>query len=512
MYSTDSNTSWSRGHNGALRSSNTNKKYDLLGSLPAKGIEPEARNFLIQTLDPFHDNTINLMPVPDGHSRQSRILRKTNTTTFTVPANSTYGVTSLPILSYVRHQRWKDQGFNMVASTGADLDFDMGFINITDESKRNEPNWAGYWLKSWSPDPLGRGYGTTNDGKSINTSKQYRVIGAGYELHNVTATLTRGGSIASISQPHVANQHQLLFRTGAGFANIPTPIPGLVGQCDIGMLPPPAEIASDIVNYTVWDSSFGSYTVIPIDSYEFNSESYRPRLYQVRSETTGGGAEGGAVYIGSSIRGNIPIPGETGSYIASNEPASVLGTPVVIGQDYGANAICTKPLLSSNTSVCTQYISTATEAQTFRLEVRVFLEELPLGDSDYGSTNANSAYCPRAMELARLYFLTNFPTCYVSENASGGWFKNVVATLGRIAPSILGSIPKIGPVAEQVANIILPKILPSVDAKAKKAVDTKVNAISSRIAPTIAVRSPSAKPALNRFRIKKTKKKIRKML
>lgn len=468
-------------HNGALRSSATARKYDSLARLSQIGVEPEARNFLIQALDPFHDNTINLCAVPDGDSRQSRIMRKTATHTFTVPANSTWSVTSLPLLSYMDHVRVVGVDDNVYTESGADLAIQLGMINVLDEGLRGESHITDYVRYAWAPDPLGRGNLSSDDTYGpAECHLRYRVIGAGYELHNVTATITRGGSIASVSQPHSSFIQESDFNLRPRTGGVPAPAQyWYSGESVTHNFPPPVEIAPDLVNYTVWDSSFGSYTVIPIDGFDAQSETYRSQMFVYGSQTNG-------------------------------QPMTVaLMTPPAINSDAPPSASninslgrSCRPYLPSNTSVCCQYISTATEPQTFRLEMRVYLEEIPLGDADYSSTNANSEYSPRAMEMVRLYFQTNFPTCYVGENASGGWFASVVSNLLRAAPDILGHIPKIGAVAKAVSSKILPQLADRIDRRTTASVNNAVSAI--RVKP-----SPSARPGASQPpRSVKKKKKI----
>lgn len=368
--------------------------------IAAKELSPSGADYVTLSLDPFHDFNRPIAGYPDADSYDTVVSVRNYEYTLSKPAASAANwdahIFTLPFDS-TRFYNGNSVGgmFTQTAET-----YTMGLVTVAKDDAGGPlfPTALPVASANFEMD-----YINTFDGVQDGMS---RIIGMGLEVIDVTAALTKQGSLVAYKMP-VVNNTQILL----GFANTADTVHGVMMPKIINA--PPSTVAEAVLyrSSVQWEAKDGAYVVI--------------------------GPQG--VDNPFTLPSNIALAVTKDSLFAGTDQCLVgYHTPLTAPQ---AAPLLT--LLKADSSVKMLNVAQMgvmltglDNSAVFKVRVRVFVERAPMrGDTDLIPLATPSAsYDYKALAL-RTLIAGHLPIAVpVSFNAKGDWWRIIVNTLKSVIP------------------------------------------------------------------------------
>lgn len=374
-----------------------------------KTISPDARDWIIAALDPFHDFQRQLAGYPDSDSMHSTVACYNYELDVSKPAGAVGNwdahVFSMPMLhNHMMHQ---------VVSTNTDYAFACSGVGPPNQTLRNLGSLNVYTADAGQPL-----YQSTTDFNPSNFESRVidagptagsgmgRVIAWGFEVVNTTADMTKQGSLTAYRMPQSMSLDESCIFQG----NSAIVYDKVLSQ----RLRSPPSTSSEAVllgGTRQWAAADGAYVVVP------QSTVANP----IRPSTN------------MSVMTSCYCPLATGNHamISTRASQGAIGTN---------NAPVTTPLLSEPQRVIPfntvgLFLTGLSPSTTFRVKMKMYVEKAPTYADPSTSVLAtpSAAYNARVLELYSAC-LSQLPIAVpVGMNGFGDWFRTVLDIIGKVA-------------------------------------------------------------------------------
>jgi len=423
-----------------LMSSKAKRAEGLLGKIGEKvGIGKDAQRWLITTLDPFHDNPETLAGPPDGVTGNQICQLVKQSMTITCPTGITTGTWDVNIVdwpwvnahpvtttgcvgpgfAYSGHSGVQPTGssfFQAFPSTGnTPLGGLQAFSGPTGACLSPYMTFANLGSNTYAINSLTM--------SSTYTNGDHRVYSKGFEVHNTTAQLYRGGSLTCYRTPVPHTEDAVACQTYLYGGGPPATITDKVVHKTLIIDGPPGTPASALLlpQSKQWGAEEGAYVV---------SALHDPQIGVYAQE-----AMGVFLYDSTSINNTVtptPTPLQFGS---------AAGT--VTGLPYNGAGTTVSPLPIGEFDISGCYFTGLTPQTTLVINWNVYVQRFPT-NSDLNLVVLANPSCER--EEAALAFYSHavgsLPVGVpVKENGFGDWFKDVVSTASDYIAPVLSAIP-----------------------------------------------------------------------
>jgi hypothetical protein len=362
----------------------------------------DSRNWITTALDPFHDTGLELAGIPDQHCESSVVRCYRSVETITVPSSVTSGdkwncvVTTLPFFGDA----------DLLKTT-----FSSGYIW---NYKTSNPQDAGHFnivtaLRGpASADDMYRA-GTTNafdyrdniaiGPDAISDYIPARIVAGGFEVHNVTPELYKGGSVTCTSIGTLSKTTQSINSASSDYCVANYSKAPLAGQGTAAQDP----------YATSWDAAEGCYVPfrIALDDTDYQLANGNMRL--LNSNTQGLSSDFDATYA------------STGHLLIAN------------------------PTRSANIELSSAYFTGLPYETVLKITTKVFVETAPVTTlSELALASKPAHYDPAALELYRNVVCDAPVAVPVKMNAHGDFWRILKNIIGIAAPVLSVAIPGIG--------------------------------------------------------------------
>lgn len=247
------------------------------------GAKTTSIDFARLAVDPFHDTETSVTGSPDAVSGRSVVLRVNREITITGPGSSEWDC-HLAVLPFL--------GSNQPnVMTAAEMT-SLGAVNLSETTTRNGPDLSDFvhiataesGVETFSPETVGD---VTYSGLSVrdlvpNRSGSYRVISAGFQVHNTTAEIYKQGSVTTYEQGlSEDNTNGILYSHVEGGSTAVITSPTTI------ISSPPVNVAqAKQLQGVTWMAGEGTYAVSKID--HLDNTPRRPRFADVLMDTRQG--------------------------------------------------------------------------------------------------------------------------------------------------------------------------------------------------------------------------------
>lgn len=389
-------------------------------------LSESGRNFVIQSTDPFHDYPFGTPQIPDG-KLQSSFVKKYNRQLvlkcpFDLGANQTWNVNffTSPYL----------QGAGQVYDYSNDVG-SLAPFPVTKNIELSPVMYVATLIENGKVADVKFGTLALNDPTLSDNTVYTRVVGLGFEVHDVTAELYKQGActVWKTTNPNTYDPVPYGAYDAQGFHK-----QFLLHSMNCGEIPATAADVVSIQNSHTWESKEGAYVVADIRGYDIQSVS----------------DSSGLIYVGDNQQSDLPrntcfVIGATNYFLETSSIVSFTPSRAASINPSGA------------------LFSGLGPNSTLRLDLRCGVEMAPgLGSS----SNSLATGCPEADPAAIALVLRSrslLPAgVRVAENSFGDWFRRIARLAADIVPTILGFIPQtrmIAPAIGQIATIVKDKII-----------------------------------------------------
>jgi len=384
------------------------------------------KDWLLTSLDPFHDFNHTLAGYPDADVSQTIVACYQYEKTITKPtsagvANWDCHVFTMPVLSSYTGTPVYNQAadWSSITDPAPAAQFMLAPININAVA-------AGAAFGPQIPNVVGNG----NDilpanGTEDLLSGNSRIIAMGFEVHNTTAEIYKQGSVTTYRMPQAIAPNTTVWKNVAK-----TSYSTLSGS---RIRAPPVDVASaNLLKGTrTWEAKDGVYATV------FQSSVVNP------------------LRIASTVHTLVDPSADPG--VAATVYANAL-TPVV--PDVDAKAYTPYVTQTAPFDTTGAFFTGLSNQTSLQLKVRIYVERAPSWNEPNLAVLASpsAAYDVRALELygSAINFLP--PAVMVNENAMGDWWRavtSVINTIARPLASVVGMVaPGLAPVANGIASIV----------------------------------------------------------
>lgn len=284
-----------------------------------------------------------------------------------------------------------------------------------------------------------RGYIDLNDYMSGNC----RIIGGGFEVHNVTEKLSVKGTCTVYRQPQTYTRASLSYMdritaTDGNYTNyVPPPQFAVISR-----LPPAtAEDAMILPHSKQWNAEWGSYQVFTTDFDQSNTTQFGIRHFGFSDFH--GGQSTGVVGDGVSL-----LPGLTYGMSRYAQNFSYTTAPVGIKN---TTPFCA-PFKVWPVDTTGSFYTGLGDTTVLTVTAIFILETFPTQASPLVTlATPPPAYDPNFFRLYKTICLAMPPGVMVAENASGDWWKKVITFVGDAA----SALPGVGMVSKPLASAII---------------------------------------------------------
>ncbi len=381
-------------------------------------LSPSGRDWLIGSMDPFHDTQLkNLTGWPDMETGASVVRCVKNSIQISKPAGLAAGNWDMHVVMWP-----------MLTNNGG-TSCSMS-LNTRTQNVVNGPaypvivnNQIVGGVQVYGTPPNGNldilapgGAGNTNYISTVNLNTVYtqgagRLIGIGFEVHNTTAELTRQGSCTVYRQQACSRDPETFLMNNAGT----TPYSGAFSGVPVRYPPRNASEAVLLAGGRTWESEKGCYVVGAFNSIEnpaFPASTTQPYILTSGNEDYDGTLNGASMYVAV--------------------PKNVIGGQPVL------NPQRVHPIHLSGA-----IFNGCSETSTFQLNVNYIYEAFPgLGEVDLVPlANPSCQYDPCALEIySRVisYMPVGVP---VDMNGMGEWFLDAVGKAAQFVGPLLTQAP-----------------------------------------------------------------------
>jgi len=498
-----------------------------LRDLNIKVLGEHGKSWLTLALDPFHDNPVRCEGFPDRTSEATIVEPFLQSFTLSAPAGTvdTWGFhlfttpyvaisNVVPVDVYPTARvvgelfNTQDNGANICSAT------QLGYQTATPRATSAIPtSFLNVW--AWDTDvstvfPSGDGtftYPSANYRMGEIGEYQARVIGAGIEVVNTTATLFQQGQVTvSRTSTNRMQENANSWVGNAASQNIYTVGAMLRGDCStVGFEssygPPTSQaIATSHAQTKIWKAADGCYSVVSFDIDAMRTIAAPSRVGRALNTTSQALPPLGVGLNDIQLPNGISTP-------------SKLYDTMGIGGVSSTAAYAQAPALTVASDCTSMIFSGLSKQSTFTITLRLILEKAPryydVGGRDLTRlATPSAAYDPVALEIYR-DAIAALPVGVPSKfNPLGEYWNWLVGAVKKVAPIISGvagviPLPQAQLVA-QVANIASKAALAASAAGGARA------AASSSRQPPAAAAAPSAQRKRNKQKPPAKRQAVRK--
>jgi hypothetical protein len=358
------------------------------------GLTEESTSWLIAATDPFHDVAYKLHGYPDLCADNSYVIAQKTTVQVSAPAAVTWDCHIFALNQLYVEKMWPcvDQPDSVCTTDDSKIaaGVDVGHLNIVRvlTGQNTTPN-----VSTWNPTNLVQSTLPTDNGGMSDGS--VRLLGAGFEAVNVSAPIYAQGSVIVYRQGDFVNHGMQTGETEAAVT--------IMSNAPVKVTHRPPSTASEamkIPNARQWEAKKGAYCVQLMNN-EHNPFSYACKSVQIRKQgfNASNAGAGYADYYGPSFQQFVPFS-QVGAYFTNLAPDSVLKVTFVRYLEISPGAY------SSNVSL----------------------------------SSASSTYSEKALQIYGNMISILPPGTYVSDNATGDWFRGIVKLAKESLPYITKGI------------------------------------------------------------------------
>jgi hypothetical protein len=467
------------------------RKARIMGN---RRLSAAAKNWMIATLDPFHDKSFDAPRCPDGQAFRGLGMTETMSATIVSPPGApatwelwvfacpyTYGSSAAYSVTPTHDGSNPNNYFNslisFLVSTGsngvatATIGYDAGtgfwpvgegrFMPAGGVSYITCPTAAAFQAF----DPATMAYGALQVPSNFLFGS-HRILGGGFELENTTAPLYKQGTctVARVPCTKIFEpiQNTITYRHNDGT----TSVSDFPGQVTLQQFPSSLTDLVEMQNSCQWPAERGAYVVQHMRKVP---DVAGPRRVLLRTPVSGqtGVAFSGPSPVWSSAGGTIAYVGTTDNSAATGLNQVPMCVPYTdIDADW---SVCCMSGLSPQT--------------TFTLRARMFIERFPTSITGTTAYNedafvSQARHSPPREDYAIALWeaaMAKLPSgCPYDENPLGEWFDTVVDIIDAAAPAIGGAFgPKGAAIGQAVASAA--RLAGQANARARAA-ESKANA------------------------------------
>lgn len=375
------------------------------------GLTPEGKNWLIAALDPFHDNPLDVVGYPDGSTSPCVTRIQKYTGGLVLP--STLGGQNMDVLILdTPHPSLLKLATASTGATSGNIICNTVYPSSTVDS------FGGLWVVSavtgsnfdYAAIVTGLGAGTHALSPLFVdpalTIGDHRIIAKGFEVHNVTAELYKGGTCTVFESPldtYETSTAGTVVTSGAAHS---TPSNTLFNP----QWPATPAAAFALVNSKQWEAKDGCYVTGRANSMDIpieNGINFFNPFYSI------GAASSGSI-TGTSI---YPQVDTVGTYSMP-------------------------PVLMENFNFTGAYFTGLTPQTALTINYLIVIESHP-SSQDLIYSLAKPPPCRDDVALSMYScILREMPVGVpVSENGLGDWFADAVSTVADYVSPVLSAIP-----------------------------------------------------------------------
>jgi len=401
--------------------------------LKSLGLNASGAAAVETALDPFHDYDVSgNMGWPDGNPSKSIVMTYTRQTLVgSIGANSQMSICFSPLTIPVQFIRTSIAGgirlngtytsstyLPNVGLTSASTASGWGGLSIIQGTSQNltPSTYNGSTVTIGMLNPFASSYETPGE-NNISTQGAYRVIGAAFEVHDLTPPLYQTGSVTVWRFADGIEQHNVVYHKTNGNGGV-TPVRQQLPTTLLRNPPATLEEAVSIPGSLTWSAKDGCYVVAPL------------ALDRMAPQRV--------------VEQAVMITSEDSSYSVTEAVAT---NPLVWGDASNlSNYVCTNIAHIGSITSCGAFFSGLAAESTFRVTAKWILEYYPVV-AETTLIPLISNPCP--YDPAALHFYTHaiqtlpFGTA-VGNNAHGAWWKQVLKNMlsgAKIASSLAAFHP-----------------------------------------------------------------------
>jgi hypothetical protein len=399
----------------------------LLDRIERCGTTRQGAQWVLNALDPFHDKDMPLAPFPDAEAGRSVVQSIKKNMTITAPSSVSAGetwdchVVLLPVVRKGVYQCYEQRYLNTDASYGSDTAMKNELRHPTTERTVSIPE--GIVLASSVPSQQAtfNNSGTGSGGNreefngitidehlpSSSSEGAFRLLGVGFEVHNVTPELNKSGAVTVYEQASDDSTECFAMKDAAGS------LKGYSQSTRLIKGPPINEGNAKLLGGLTWSAAEGCYFPGRIEI-----ENSKP------------------VRIASGFNGIM-----TGEYDEDPTKQACLvpadaQAMVDITADQGPPAGARLA-----TSVKGAYFTGLSYETVLNVNLACFMEQFPASNSSLITlANPRPGADPQALECYSRIVAEMHPGVMVKHNDAGDFFRGLVKTahsvLGKATPAL----------------------------------------------------------------------------
>jgi hypothetical protein len=433
-----------------------------------KAMSPAGKDWLIATLDPFHDTELTVEGHPDIDSSRSIVqcIQETFPLTWTAAASKDVSVFFVP----------SSGDFIDTTVVGANT---YGNIRPCTQSSTtltflaNPLFPAGYPMLygGWNviAQPSGTpwtnaGTGTTFNGAGLplqNLKGKHRLLATAIEVVNTTAPLYKGGSVIAYKEPA---QFTTVIRGNDGSSGLVNYVNEV--HYNSGTYPPvAAQTAANYPNAKIWEAEKGVYAIATLN--DVSNPVHEPKLGQ-----------------GFCISQYDDTAGWPNSSVATNVNYATMCNNAAASPNLASSSVAVSYPFD-NTGFIFQGLPAGTSLQ---FTVKYFVEFFPTVQNGLLQSLAtpSAAYDPLALEIYSRCLRELPVACTQGENPLGEWFNEVLDLISTAAPKVGAVFGPTGTIIGNGLGLLAKTARTSMGGSAAKAQNaTQQKVVAKPMAPTV---------------------------
>lgn len=408
------------------------------------GITEQGKQWLIAAIDPFHDEPLNCTGFPDGSTAPTITRTVKYTTTITAPTGTPTDtnwdcfIIDTPFPSLLTLQTQYQEAYN-----GGGLPLNCWYVDSA-----NSPhifNFGGLSTYSgppgtvWNPEGIYNAFNNTStyghSALSVSGSilaGDFRIIAKGFEVHNVTAQLYKGGTITAFESPILDYETAQTYNLCTAASTVL--VYNTYGSAAVNpMWPTTAAQAYSLVNSEQWNAEDGAYIVAKLNDVNIpieNGENFTSPIFYSALSSSDKGSCGPLLQVDATFS-----VGQPHTTVTNWSKFNFAG--------------CFITGLSFSTALTIDYL--------------VVVETLPAYSDTvlYPLAKPPPCHDMAALELYS-YIIDKMPVGVpVAMNGFGDWFTDAIATVADHVSPVLSAIPLPGfQLAGAVGNMLKHKPSP----------------------------------------------------